>query len=359
MTTDLNKIDRILVRAVNWVGDTVLSYPAVQGLKARFPRSHLAVFVRDHLADLWRTCPYVDEVIPFQQKRGWKGVSEDLRLGSLLGRKKFDLAVVFPRSFRSAYQMCLARIPIRLGYQDEWRSLFLTRRIPRTRELLGVHRVHYYRHLIDAFGTNAHEAESHETEGELKSPHISLGGEVRAWARERLEALGLLDGRPLIAMNPGATYGLAKCWPVDRFGELGKRIVDHRKASVLLLGKEEEGFITQAVLRQIGDGGVDLTGKTGLLQLAAILEHCRLLVTNDTGTMHVAAAVGTPVAAIFGPTDPVTTGPWGVGHAIVRKEVDCSPCLKRVCPKDHACMQKITVDEVEAVVDERLRSTAG
>ncbi len=174
-----------------------------------------------------------------------------------------------------------------------------------------------------------------------------------------MDALGLLDGRPLVGMNPGATYGLAKCWPVDRFGELGKRIAHHRKAAVILLGKEEEGFITQAVLRQIGDGGVDLTGKTGLLQLAAILEHCRLLVTNDTGTMHVAAAVGTPVAAIFGPTDPVTTGPWGEGHAIVRKGVDCSPCLKRVCPKDHACMQKITIDEVEAIVDERLRSTGG
>ncbi len=368
MAADFDKIDRILVRAVNWVGDTVLSYPAVQGLRARFPRSHLAVFVREHLADLWKTCPYVDEVIPFQQKRGWEGVAEDLRLGSFLGKKKFDLAVVFPRSFRSAFQTCLARIPIRLGYRDEWRSLFLTRRIPRTRELLQVHRVHYYRWLVDAFGTDAHKRDTHKRDTHkrdthkidngLESPRIFLREEDRAWARERLDALGLLDGRPLIGMNPGATYGLAKCWPVDRFGELGKRIAHHRKASVLLLGKKEEGSITQAVLRQIGDGGVDLTGKTGLLQLAAILEHCRLLVTNDTGTMHVAAAVGTPVAAIFGPTDPVTTGPRGEGHAIVRREVDCSPCLKRVCPTDHACMQKITVDEVEAVVDERLRSTA-
>jgi len=358
MTTDFDKVDRILIRAVNWVGDTVLCYPAVQRLKARFPRSHLAVLVRDHLGDLWKTCPYVDEVIPFRQKRSWDGVREDLRLGSLLRKKKFDLAVVFPRSFRSAYQMYLARIPIRIGYRDEWRSYFLTRRIPRTGELLRNHRVHYYRRLVDAFDRGGTGTDARRTDGQPEAPHIFLREEDRAWAREKLNALGMLDGRPLIGMNPGATYGLAKCWPADRFGELGKRLAYQGKASVLLLGKEEEGFITQAILRQIGERGADLSGKTGLLQLAAVLEHCQLLVTNDTGTMHVAAAVGTPVAAIFGPTDPVTTGPWGERHAVIRKEADCSPCLKRVCPKDHACMQKVTVDEVEAVVDERLRSMA-
>ena len=114
--------------------------------------------------------------------------------------------------------------------------------------------------------------------------------------------------------------------------------------------------MTQEILKHLGEGGIDLTGKTDLLQLAAVLEHCRLLITNDTGTMHVAAAVGTPVVAIFGPTDPKTTGPWGEGHAIVKKEVDCSPCLKRVCPTDHACMKKVTVDEVEALIDHRLGS---
>jgi heptosyltransferase-2 len=166
--------------------------------------------------------------------------------------------------------------------------------------------------------------------------------------------LRLLDGRPLIGMNPGATYGLAKCWSPDRFGELGKRLSEKWKASVLLFGKEEERPITKEIIRHLGEGGVDLVGKTLFLQLAALLERCRLLVTNDTGTMHVATAVDTPVVAIFGSTDPQTTGPWGDHHAVVKKNVPCSPCFKRVCPIDHRCMELITVDEVEEVVGNTL-----
>jgi heptosyltransferase II len=337
-------VDRILVRGVNWVGDTILTYPAVQKLKVGFPRSHLAVLVRESLVDLWKTFPYVDEVIPFQSGKGWRSLREDLRIGFFLRKEKYDLAVVFPRSFRSAYPIFLAGIPIRLGYRDEGRSLFLTHGIHRADDVLQDHRIHYYRRLLDTFGMD----------DRLYLPRVFLREEDRRWAQEKLERMGLWDGRPLIGMNPGATYGLAKCWYPARFGELGKRLVKKRKASVLLFGKAEERPIAQEILRHLGEGGIDLTGQTDLLQLAALLEKCRLLATNDTGTMHLAAATGTPVVAIFGPTDPVTTGPWGEGHRVVRKEVPCSPCLKRICPTDHRCMKEISVEEVEAVVDDRL-----
>jgi heptosyltransferase-2 len=346
MDADFNRVDRILVRGVNWVGDTILTDPAVQRLKTCFPRSHLAILVRDGLAGLWKTFPYVDEVIPFHPKRGWSSLREDLRLGLSLGKRKFDMAVVLPRSFRSAYQIYLARIPIRIGYQDEGRSIFLTHGVPRTEETLHVHRIHYYQRLMDTFGGD---------EG-CHLPRILLREEHRGWADEKLKGLGLLDGRPLIGMNPGATYGLAKCWYPERFAELGKKLVRKRKASIFLLGKAEERSTTQEILHHLGEGGYDLTGETDLLELAAILERCGLLVTNDTGTMHVATAVGIPVVAIFGPTDPITTGPWGEGHRVVRKEVSCSPCLKRVCPTDHRCMRDITVDEVEEITDQCLRS---
>jgi len=156
-------------------------------------------------------------------------------------------------------------------------------------------------------------------------------------------------------MNPGATYGLAKCWYPDRFGKLGKRLAEKWQATILLFGKEEERPIVDEILHDLGTEGIDLTGKTGLLQLAALLERCTLLVTNDTGTMHVATAVGTPVAALFGSTLPLVTGPWGEGHVVVRRDVSCSPCWKRICPKDHRCMELITVDEVEKIVDKQLR----
>jgi heptosyltransferase-2 len=334
-----------LVRGVNWVGDTILTYPTIQGLKKLFPDCYLAILVPNHLADLWKTFPYVDEVIHFQKRKGFGLLWEDLKLGSSLRQKRFNLAIILPRSFHSAFQVYLARIPLRIGYQDKGRSFLLTQGISRTEEVLRVHRVHYYQRLIDSLG---------KTDGS-SPPRIFLREEDRRWAQERLRGLGLLDGRVLIGMNPGATYGSAKCWYPDRFGELGRRISSRWKATVLLFGKEEERPMAKEILRHLEEGGMDLTGKTGLLQLAALLERCQLLVTNDTGTMHVATAVGTPVAAIFGSTDPSTTGPWGDGNVVIKKDVSCSPCSKRICPTDHRCMELITVDEVEEVVERKLK----
>jgi heptosyltransferase-2 len=342
---DFSQVNRILVRGVNWVGDTVLSYPTVQQLKALFPKSHLAILIPSYLVDLWKTFPYVDEIIPFQKKGGIGSIWEDLNLSQSLKERNFDLAVILPRSFRSAFHIYMARVPIRIGYQSEGRSLFLTHRIRRTKEILHGHRVHYYRKLIEPLG----KIES------PPSPQIFLREEDRRWADRVLKDLGIPEGKPLIGMNPGATYGLAKCWYPDRFGELGKRLAEQWQTKILLFGKEEERPIVHEILQHLGTKGIDLTGKTGLLQLAALLERCSLLVTNDTGTMHVATAVGTPVVALFGSTPPLTTGPWGEGHAVVRKDVPCSPCWKRICPTDHQCMELITVDEVEEVVDQQLR----
>jgi len=342
---DLRKINRILVRGVNWVGDTILSYPTVQGLKTLFPDCHLAILVTNHLVDLWKTFPYVDEIIPFQKRGGLRSLWEDLNFIRSIKRRRFDIAVILPRSFRSAYQIYLTRIPVRIGYQDEGRSLLLTHGIPRTGETLRIHRINYYRKLIEPLG---------KVETTIP-PHIFIRGEDRKWADQMLRGFGLLEGRPLIGINPGATYGIAKCWYPSRFGELGKRLFKRWKATALIFGREEEQAIAKEILKFLEDGGIDLTGQTHLLQLAALLERCHLLITNDTGTMHVATAVGTPVVALFGSTDHIATGPLGEGDVVVRKEVPCSPCLKRVCPTDHRCMELITVDEVEEIVSNKLK----
>jgi heptosyltransferase II len=337
--------ERILVRGVNWVGDSILTYSTVQRLKTFFSCSHLAILVPSYLVDLWKTFPFVDEVIPFHNKAGLRSFQEDLRLSISLRKRGFDLAVILPRSFRSAFQIYLTRIPIRIGYQNGGRSFLLTHDIHQTEKVLHAHRVIYYQKLIHSLT---------QTEA-CPSPRIFLQEEDRRWAQDLLKSLGLLDGKPLIGMNPGATYGLAKCWYPERFGELGKRLRKKEKAAVLLFGKEEEGPIAKKIVRHMGNGGIDLTGKTRLLQLAALLERCQLLVTNDTGTMHMAAAVDTPVVALFGSTDPLVTGPWGEGHVVIREDVDCSPCLKRICPTKHQCMDLITVDEVEEAVYKKLK----
>ncbi len=340
------QINRILVRGVNWVGDTILTYPAVQTLKRLHPQSRLTMLVAEYLVDLWKTFPYVDEIIPFQRKKGLGSFREDLTLGRSLKEMHFDLAVVLPRSFRSAFQVYLSRTPVRLGYASGAQSCLLTHGIPRTGDVLLSHRVYYYHHLTESLG---------RTE-KISSPRIHLREEDRRWAEETLRDCGVLEHRPLIGINPGATYGLAKCWYPDRFGELGRRLSQKRKASFLLFGKEEERPLAQEVCRRLEGRGIDFTGKTGLLQLAALLERCDLLITNDTGTMHMAAAVDTPVAALFGSTPPKVTGPWGDRHRVISRGVSCSPCMKRICPTDHRCMDLITVEDVEKTVGEMLRT---
>ena len=345
----IDRSNRILVRGVNWVGDTILAYPTVEYLKTLFPNSHVAVLAPGHLVDLWKTFPFVDEIIPFSKKGGLRSVWEDLNIAQSLRERRFDMAVILPRSFRSAFQVFLARIPIRIGYQDEGRSFFLTKGVKRTKKVLSDHRVYYYRKLLEPLG---------KATG-YPSPRIYLREEDRKWADQTIKDLKIPEGRILIGMNPGATYGLAKCWHPARFGELGKKLSWEHKATFLLFGTKGEAPIVKEILDHMGPAGIDLTGKTQLLQLAALLERCSLLVTNDTGTMHVATAVGTPVVAIFGSTDPVTTGPWGEGHVVVRKEMHCSPCLKRVCPTGHQCMESITVEDVAEAVTRQLKRKTG
>jgi len=333
---ELDRIKRLLVRGVNWVGDTILTYPTLEALRKKFSTSKISILIPDNLVDLWITSPYIDEIIPFRKRKGLNSFFEDLKISYLLRRKRFDLAFILPRSFHSAFQVFLAGIPIRLGYENGGRSFLLTHKIPRTKEILSSHRVYYYRKLVEPFGEIP----------DFSAIHLRLREEDRDWAKEMLKKLGISKDRLLIGLNPGATYGWAKCWPPHRFGELSKRLSYKYDTFFLIFGKEEERRVALEILQILGREGIDLTGKTNLLQLAALLEKCRILVSNDTGTMHVATAVGTPVIALFGSTNPVTTGPWGNRHVVIKKEVPCSPCLKRTCPTDHKCMKLITVDEV-------------
>jgi heptosyltransferase-2 len=231
----------------------------------------------------------------------------------------------------------LGGVPQRIGYKSEGRGLLLTERIDCTAELLRRHRMYYYLHLIEPLGRYSSPS----------LPSLSLNGTQESWAETFLSRKGL-KGKVLVGLNPGATYGEAKCWPPARFAELGKRLIKDHGASILIFGSShlQEKALNAVIAEGIGEDCLNLSGETSLQQLAALLQRCRLLVTNDTGTMHIAAAMGTRVAAIFGPTDPRTTSPLGRGHVIIRREVSCSPCRKRVCPEDHRCMELISVVNV-------------
>ena len=327
----------ILVKGTNWVGDTIMSFPAVHCLRRLFPHAHISVLVKSHLAELWKANPDVDDVITYDMPRGVGRIFAELQVARLIRDKTIDLAVVLPRSFSAAWMVFLGGIPYRIGYKGEVRDWLLTERVDRSADVLNQHRMYYYLRLIECLGR-----------GPTPSlPSLSLNGKIEKRIDNFLLHQGL-RGELLIGFNPGATYGEAKCWPPERFAALGERLRREYGASIIIFGssRPQEKELNTSIAERIGKGCLDLSGQTSLLELASLLRHCHLLVTNDTGTMHVAAAVGTQVVAIFGPTDFRTTSPLGEGHVVIHKDVSCSPCLRRVCPEDHRCMNLIEVEEV-------------
>lgn len=319
----------ILVKGNNWLGDAVMSLPTLQSLKKMQPQAHVAVLTKAAFADLYRGAPYVDEVLAHE--RG--GVGAWMKTVKGLKKRKFDAAIVLPRSFSAGLLAWSARIPRRIGYAGGGRTKLLTESpTPLERK----HRVYYYHHLLSVLGEPP----------AVQAPKIEIPADAQAWAAEKMP-----DG-PWIGFNPGATYGAAKQWFPDRFIELGKKL--SKRGRLLVVGGPAEAELGEKVAA--GIGGICIAGKTTIMQLSAAIARCDLFVTNDTGPMHVADAVGTPMVAIFGPTDWIVTPPFGKKHTIVRHEIECSPCLKRVCPLGHHdCMKKVEVAQVLKACEDRLR----
>jgi heptosyltransferase-2 len=321
--------EKILVKGNNWLGDSVMSLPMLRSLREMLPKARITVLTKSIFADLYRGAPYVDEVIPHERDGlgTWVGTVRELR------RRKFDAAIVLPRSFSAAFLAWSARVPRRIGYATDGRRAFLTE----APELLGVrrHRVLHFHHLLSALGEPP----------PVRAPRLEIQADAAYWAE------GKLPGDSWIGINPGATYGIAKQWFPDRFMELGRRLAS--RGRLVVTGGPAESALGERIAR--GAGGVNLSGKTDISQLAAVIARCRLFITNDTGPMHVADAVGVPIVAVFGPTDWIVTPPFGKKHALVRHEVDCSPCLRRACPLGHHdCMKRVNVAEVERACKERL-----
>jgi heptosyltransferase-2 len=319
--------DPILVKGNNWLGDAVMSVPAIRGLKHYFPRAPIAVLTQEKLAQLYEAVEEVDEVIPY---RGWVGAVRKIR------KRSFQACLILPRSFSSALLTAIAGIPRRVGYAADRRSVLLDVPVPRGEEFLRTHRVYYFFNLLRAFGPTP----------PIPSGRLTARPESREWAQQTVRGLGV-NGKLLVGFNPGAAYGTAKQWARERFVELGRRLVREMDAFVVTVGAGSEAALGQQVARGIGNHAESFSGRTNLHQLLALVERCDLFVTNDTGPMHVASALGRPTVAVFGSTDPVTTRPFDPNHVLVRRPIECSPCLKRECPlKHHQCMESIPVDEV-------------
>jgi len=319
--------ERIVVRAPNWIGDVVLSLGAVRDLRRNFPRARLEVLARAWVADLYRAVGEVDAV----------RIARSPRADADALRGAFDAGVVLPNSFGTALALWRAGIPERWGYATEGRRLLLTRapRVPA--RVRGRSQVYYYRAMLAGVGLHVSAA-----------PDVSLRCPPEWTESARADRLLGPDGDgEWVGVNPGAFYGTAKRWLPERFAAVADTLAE-RGARIVLVGGASERPIGEAIAAQMRSPTRVLCGETTLPELVGVLARLRLLVTNDSGPMHLAAALGVPVVAVFGPTDWRETHPVGDAHRIVREPVHCSPCGLRECPIDHRCMRRVTVDRVLA-----------
>jgi heptosyltransferase-2 len=313
-----------------------MSLPAIRAVREAFPGAHLTVVARAAVADLYAREGSIDAVMPCAGDR--RQAAAELR------RESFDCAILLPNSFDAALTAWMARIPRRIGYRCDARGWLLTEAIrpPQPGEIPR-HERFYYLELLRRAGI-VHEYPA--------CAEIRLDGRAaaRAAGLDALRGLGLAP--PVVGVSPGAAYGDAKRWLPERFAESAARVARAQAASVAVFGAAAERPLCETVSQAIRAEGIparNCAGQTTLRQFIDLAAACRVLLTNDSGAMHIASALGVPTVAIFGATDDTTTGPTGAWARVVREQVECSPCLLRACPIDHRCMTRVGSDRVADV----------
>jgi heptosyltransferase II len=340
---------KILIRATNWVGDAIMALPAIRAIR-NHPDAHVSILARSYVADIYRDQNVAHELIIYDHRYKYAGISGRERLASELRSRKFDVAILLQNAFDSAWLAWRAGIPQRIGYARDARSILLTKAVPVPKpDEIPAHEKFYYLELLRRAGW----IDSVPDEPFIK---LQVNEVCRNRAADQLAAAGVRPHAIKLAIGAGAAYGSAKCWPPSRYAELANQLQAQWDADVILFGAAGETDVSSAIASEMHRTPIDLTGKTTIADLPALLSQCHVFIGNDSGAMHVAAAVGLPAVAIFGPTDPFGTAPVTPRHTIVRQQPYCSPCFLRRCPIDHRCMTRITASEVEATVDPWLAS---
>ncbi|MBU4208531.1 MAG: lipopolysaccharide heptosyltransferase II [Proteobacteria bacterium] len=330
------KIKRILIRATNWVGDAIITTPAIRAVRKNFPEAKISLLAKPWVAPIFYNNPYIDNILLYDAAGKHKGLSGIPRLSRELRKKNFDIAILFQNAFEAALIAFWAGIPNRLGYNTDARSLLLTHCIRLKPAMKRVHQIDYYLGIL--------EGASLKSDGRQLT--LVVTDEERKHTEEILAKHGITGEDRLIGINPGAVFGSAKRWFPERYATLGVRLQEYSGARIAIFGGPGEKALGQYISELMESRCVNFCGKTSLREAIALIERCQLFITNDSGLMHVAAALDTPQIAIFGSTDYVTTRPSSPKSQIIRVPVPCSPCLKPDCPIDHRCMKNITVEMV-------------
>lgn len=330
--------EKILVRAPNWIGDAVMCVPALEALKRLYPASGITVLAKKRAAEVFENHPCVASVMEYDDRGKHGGLKGRLALSGELRKMGFAAAVLFQNAFDAAFLAVISGIPERIGYARDLRTPLLTRAVKVTGGIKKAHQVYYYLNIIRELGGQVPKS---------PRPSLHVSEKERAWAEGFLRERGLAG--PLAGASPGASYGPAKMWPPERFAAALSTLSRTHSLTPLVFGGADDRQACAAV-KAATPGAVDLCGELTLRQFMAVLERLRVFLTNDSGPMHLAYALGVPTVAVFGSTDETLTGPLGEASRVVKKEIECSPCFKRTCPYGHyRCLAEVDASEVASV----------
>lgn len=337
-----DSIKKILIRSVNWLGDAVMTTPALSVVREHFPQAEITILANEMVSELFAHHPGIDHVITFHRTGKHRGVAGRLRLAAELRSHRFELAIILPNSFDSAVVPWLAGIPARIGKCSDGRTLLLNGRYHAVKVIPPRHEVDYYLDLLGHFGIT----------GSRTPLRLFITADEENGATERLAKQGIQPDDFVIGINPGASYGSAKRWYPDRFAQAAHQLAEKWSAKVVIFGGPGEAAIAADIERCLEGKAVNVAGKTSVREMMALIKRCNFFITNDSGPMHVAAAFSVPLVAIFGSTDHTGTSPYSDNSVVVRNEVECAPCKLRECPTDHRCMTSVTAEAVVNAAEE-------
>ncbi len=330
----------IIVRMPNWIGDLVMATPILSDLRKAYPEARITAMCRSPICELLKEDPEIDELFCFSKTNGFgrrsgrRSVIEKLRKG------EYDLGILLTHSLSSAWWFWLGNVKNRIGYQGNGRSLLLNHSLPFPSNIQNQHLVVTYKTLLEPLGIPVSET----------PPHLYLSAKEISDSRALLRQHGIPEGAVVVGINPGATYGSAKCWLPERFREVTEKLLRDKNIYIVYFGDLATAGVVKQICNALPSRVVNLAGLTTLRELTGLISNCDVILTNDSGPMHIADAIGTPMVALFGSTSEVVTGPYRSG-TVIHKHVECSPCYQRTCHIDFRCMKRIEAGEVyEAVI---------
>lgn len=331
------KENRILIVNVNWVGDVLFSTPAIRAVRKRYPQAYIACMVVPRCREVLELNPHLDELLIYDEQKEYKGLSGKLRLISALKARRFDTVFLFHRSLTRTLMVALSGIKERVGIYNPKRGFLLTKKVEPQKS--DVHKVEQFLNIVKA----------KDVPPAGKNMELFISKEDEAFARDYLKSQGVKEDRPIIVLNPGGNWDL-KRWPAANFAELGDKLAELFGAQILITGAEKDVELGDSISGMMKHNPVVTCGKTTLRQLAAVLKHADLVISNDSGPMHIAVSQGVKTIALFGPTDPKVTGPYGDGRYVVIQKPPRKPeceitCYNLRC-EDNVCMKEITVEDV-------------